>query len=212
MAGVIPVIFASSILAFPQTILGFFGGLNQTIDPGTFKGWLLTFVIDLGQTSHPLHMLIYAAAIIFFTFFYVSIIFNTDEVANNLRKSAAFVPVIRPGKQTSDNFSEILTRLTSVGAVYLAAIALLPGILLQGIQFGALPLIGETLDSLLRQTPLTSWLLSGIGLQFFFGGTSLLIVIGVAMDTMNQIESQLIMRHYDGFFGKGRRVRARRAF
>ncbi len=212
MAGVIPVIFASSILAFPQTILGFFGGMNQAIEPGTFKGWLLAFVRDLGQTSHPLHMLIYAAAIIFFTFFYVSIIFNTDEVANNLRKSGAFVPGIRPGKHTSDYFSDILTRLTTVGALYLAAIALLPGILLQGVQLGALPFIGESLDSLLRQTPLTSWILSGIGLQFLFGGTSLLIVIGVAMDTMNQIESQLIMRHYDGFFGKGRRVRARRAF
>ena len=213
MAGVIPVIFASSILAFPQTILGFFGGMNATADPGTWKAWLLTFVRDLGQTSHPMHMLIYSAAIIFFTFFYVSIIFNTDEVSNNLRKSGAFIPGIRPGKNTSDYLSDILTRLTTVGAIYLAAIAMLPGILLQGVQLSALPFIGESIDNLLRQTPLTSWITTGIGLNFLFGGTSLLIVIGVAMDTMNQIESQLIMRHYDGFFGpRGRRLRGRRSY
>jgi preprotein translocase subunit SecY len=169
-------------------------------------------VRDLGQTSHPLHMLIYAAAIMFFTFFYVSIIFNTDEVANNLRKNGAFIPGIRPGKRTADALNDILTRLTTVGAIYLAAGALLPGVLLQGIQLQYIPLIGEWLDGLLRQTPLTSWLLTGIGLQFLFGGTSLLIVIGVAMDTMNQIESQLIMRHYDGFLGpRGKRLRGRRS-
>jgi preprotein translocase subunit SecY len=212
MGGVIPVIFASSILAFPQTILGFFGGSNVA-DAGPVKAWFIRFAQELGQTSHPLHMFIYATAIIFFTFFYVSIIFNTDEVSNNLRKSGAFIPGIRPGKNTSDYLSDILTRLTTVGAIYLALIALLPGILLQGVQFSALPLIGESLDSLLRQTPLTSWLTTGIGLQFYFGGTSLLIVIGVAMDTMNQIESQLIMRHYDGFLGpRGRRLRGRRSY
>src|SRR5262249_43895496 len=147
MAGVIPVIFASSILAFPQTILGFFGGANQVAEAGTWKGWLLTFVRDLGQTSHPLHIFIFSAGIFFFTFFYVSIIFNTDEVSNNLRKSGAFIPGIRPGKSTADYFNDILTRLTTVGAIYLALIALLPGILLQGIQIGALPFIGEWLDS-----------------------------------------------------------------
>jgi preprotein translocase subunit SecY len=212
MGGVIPVIFASSILAFPQTILGFFGGTNPA-EAGPVKAWFIQFAQELGQTSHPLHMFIYSAAIIFFTFFYVSIIFNTDEVSNNLRKSGAFIPGIRPGKSTSDYLSDILTRLTTVGAIYLAAVALLPGILLQGMQFSALPFIGESLDSLLRQTPLTSWLTTGIGLQFLFGGTSLLIVIGVAMDTMNQIESQLIMRHYDGFLGpRGRRLRGRRSY
>jgi preprotein translocase subunit SecY len=212
MGGVIPVIFASSILAFPQTILGFFGTTNPA-EAGPVKAWLLQFAQELGQTSHPLHMLIYSGAIIFFTFFYVSIIFNTDEVSNNLRKSGAFIPGIRPGKSTSDYLSDILTRLTTVGATYLALVALLPGILLQGVQISALPFIGESLDSLLRQTPLTSWLTTGIGLQFLFGGTSLLIVIGVAMDTMNQIESQLIMRHYDGFLGpRGRRLRGRRSY
>ena len=210
MAGVIPVIFASSILAFPQTILSFLGTNDPTATG--WKQWLTTFARDLGQTSHPLHMLIYASAIIFFTFFYVSIIFNTDEVANNLRKNGAFIPGIRPGKRTSDALSDILTRLTTVGAIYLALIALLPGVLLQGVQLQYIPLIGESLEGLLRQTPLTSWLLTGIGIQFFFGGTSLLIVIGVAMDTMNQIESQLIMRHYDGFLGpRGRRLRGRRS-
>jgi preprotein translocase subunit SecY len=167
----------------------------------------------MGGQGHPLHYLIYATAIIFFTFFYVSIIFNTDEVANNLRKNGAFIPGIRPGKRTADHLNEILTRLTTVGAVYLAMVALLPQFLLQGFQFQYIPLIGPSIDNLLRSNPLTSWLTTGIGVNFFFGGTSLLIVIGVAMDTMNQIESQLIMRHYDGFLGpRGRRMRGRRSY
>jgi preprotein translocase subunit SecY len=211
MGGVIPVIFASSILAFPQTILGFLGTTDITA-PG-IRGWLVRFANDLGQTAHPLHMLIYATAIIFFTFFYVSIIFNTDEVANNLRKNGAFIPGIRPGKRTADALNDILTRLTTVGSIYLALVALLPGVLLQGMKLQYIPLIGPWIDSVLVQTPLTSWILTGIGIQFFFGGTSLLIVIGVAMDTMNQIESQLIMRHYDGFLGPGgRRLRGRRSY
>jgi len=210
IGGVIPVIFASSILAFPQTILGFFGGTIPT--EAGWKKWIYEFARDLGQTSHPLHYLIYSAAIIFFTFFYVSIIFNTDEVSNNLRKNGAFIPGIRPGKRTADYLNEIMTRLTTVGAIYLALVALLPQFLLMGFGFQYLPFFGPQLDALLRQTPLTSWLTTGVGIQFYFGGTSLLIVIGVAMDTMNQIESQLIMRHYDGFLGpRGRRLRGRRA-
>jgi preprotein translocase subunit SecY len=211
MGGVIPVIFASSILAFPQTILGFVGS-----DPSQTEGWrayIARFAVMMSGQGHPLHYLIYSAAIIFFTFFYVSIIFNTDEVANNLRKNGAFIPGIRPGKRTSDYLSEILTRLSTAGAIYLAIVALLPQFLLQGFQFQYLPLIGPSIDSLLRGNPLTAWLTTGIGVNFYFGGTSLLIVIGVAMDTMNQIESQLIMRHYDGFLGaKGRRMRARRSY
>jgi preprotein translocase subunit SecY len=211
MGGVIPVIFASSILAFPQTILGFIG-----TDPSQTTGWrawLARVAVEMGGQGHPLHYLIYATAIIFFTFFYVSIIFNTDEVANNLRKNGAFVPGIRPGKRTADHLNEILTRLTTVGAIYLAAVALLPQFLLQGFQFQYLPVIGPSVDNILRSNPLTSWLTTGIGVNFFFGGTSLLIVIGVAMDTMNQIESQLIMRHYDGFLGpRGRRLRGRRSY
>lgn len=210
MGGVIPVIFASSILAFPQTILGFVGA-----DPTQtgWRAWLGRLAVEMGGQGHPVHYLIYSAAIIFFTFFYVSIIFNTDEVANNLRKNGAFVPGIRPGKRTADHLNEILTRLTTVGAIYLAAVALLPQFLLQGFQFQYLPLIGTSIDNVLRSNPLTSWLTTGVGVNFFFGGTSLLIVVGVAMDTMNQIESQLIMRHYDGFLGpRGRRMRGRRGY
>jgi len=211
MGGVIPVIFASSILAFPQTILGFIG-TDPTQTTG-WRAWLSRFAVEIGGQGHPLHYLIYSAAIIFFTFFYVSIIFNTDEVANNLRKNGAFIPGIRPGKRTADHLNEILTRLTTVGAIYLALVALLPQFLLQGFQFQYLPFIGPSIDNVFRSNPLTSWLTTGIGVDFFFGGTSLLIVIGVAMDTMNQIESQLIMRHYDGFLGpRGRRLRGRRSY
>jgi preprotein translocase subunit SecY len=211
MGGVIPVIFASSILAFPQTILGFIGS-----DPAQTEGWkayLARFAILISGQGHPLHYIVYSAAIIFFTFFYVSIIFNTDEVANNLRKNGAFIPGIRPGKRTSDYLNEILTRLSTVGAIYLALVALLPQFFLTGFQFQYIPLIGPWIDSMLAGNPLTSWVRTGVGVNFYFGGTSLLIVIGVAMDTMNQVESQLIMRHYDGFLGpKGRRLRARRSF
>lgn len=210
MGGVIPVIFASSILAFPQTILGFVGA-----DPTQtgWRAWLGRLAVEMGGQGHPVHYLIYSAAIIFFTFFYVSIIFNTDEVANNLRKNGAFIPGIRPGKRTADHLNEILTRLTTVGAIYLALVALLPQFLLQGFQFQYLPLIGPSIDNVLRSNPLTSWLTTGVGVNFFFGGTSLLIVVGVAMDTMNQVESQLIMRHYDGFLGpRGRRMRGRRGY
>jgi len=211
MGGVIPVIFASSILAFPQTILGFIG--TDPTQTAGWRAWLARFALEIGGQSHPLHYLIYSAAIIFFTFFYVSIIFNTDEVANNLRKNGAFIPGIRPGKRTADHLNEILTRLTTVGATYLAMVALLPQFLLQGFQFQYIPLIGPAIDNMLRSNPLTSWLTTGIGVNFFFGGTSLLIVIGVAMDTMNQTESQLIMRHYDGFAGpRGRRMRGRRSY
>jgi preprotein translocase subunit SecY len=211
MGGVIPVIFASSILAFPQTILGFLG--TNPDDSTGWRAWLGRLASEMGGQGHPLHYLIYTAAIIFFTFFYVSIIFNTDEVANNLRKNGAFIPGIRPGKRTADYLSEILTRLTTAGAIYLALVALLPQFILSGIQVQYLPWIGTWLDNLLRSNPLTAWFTTGIGVNFYFGGTSLLIVIGVAMDTMNQIESQLIMRHYDGFLGpRGRRLRGRRGY
>jgi preprotein translocase subunit SecY len=212
MGGVIPVIFAASMIALPQTAVGFLGGANAAQEGG-WKGWLVDFFSKVGGgQGHPLYMLIYSAAIIFFTFFYVTIIFNTDEVADNLRKNGAFIPGIRPGKRTAEYLNDILERLTTVGAVYLAAVALLPQIMLQGIQFQYIPAIGPWIDGVLRSNPLTEWLTKGIGIQFAFGGTSLLIVIGVAMDTMNQIESQLIMRHYDGFLGaRGRRIRGRRA-
>jgi preprotein translocase subunit SecY len=210
MGGVIPVIFASSILAFPQTILGFMG--TDTTAEG-WKGWLARFATELGGQGHPLHYLVYAIAIIFFTFFYVSIIFNTDEVANNLRKNGAFIPGIRPGKRTADHLSEILTRLTTVGAIYLAMVSLLPQFMVAGFQFQYIPLIGPPIYDLLNQNPITAWMTKGLEVSFYFGGTSLLILIGVAMDTMNQIESQLVMRHYDGFLGpRGRRLRGRRSY
>src|SRR6185436_2244401 len=170
MGGVIPVIFASSILAFPQTILGFIG-TDPTQTTG-WRAWLARFAMEIGGQSHPLHYLIYSAAIIFFTFFYVSIIFNTDEVANNLRKNGAFIPGIRPGKRTADYLNEILTRLTTVGAIYLAMVALLPQFILSGFQVQYLPFIGQSLDNLLRGNPLTSWITTGIGVNFYFGGTS----------------------------------------
>lgn len=210
MGGVIPVIFAASMLAFPQTIVGFLG-VNGTEQAG-WKGWLANFLTLLGGSQgRPLYMIIYGLSIIFFTFFYVSIIFNTDEVADNLRKSGAFIPGIRPGKKTSEYLNNIMTRLTTAGSIYLALVCIIPQIVTQGVQFQYLPWIGPSIDQVLRSNPLTEWLTKGVGIQFLFGGTSILILIGVAMDTMNQVEAQLIMRHYDGFLGsRGKRVRARR--
>ncbi|HUK90856.1 MAG TPA: preprotein translocase subunit SecY [Blastocatellia bacterium] len=212
MGGVIPVIFAASMLAFPQTIIGFLGVSGP--DQGGWRGKLAGLLAQLGgNQGRPLYMLVYGLAIIFFTFFYVSIIFNTEEVADNLRKNGAFIPGIRPGKRTAEYMNELMTKLTTVGSIYLAAVCLLPQVMTQGIQFQDLPLIGPQLDQILRSNPLTDWLTKGIGIQFLFGGTSILIIIGVAMDTMNQIEAQLLMRHYDGFLGgRGRRVRARRSY
>lgn len=197
MAGVIPVIFASSILTFPQTIAQFTGS-------DAIKSFLSNF-----GGGHPLYMLLFAVANIFFTFFYVSIIFNTDEIAENLRKHGGYVPGIRPGKRTADYLSTILTRLTVVGAIYLTIISIIPQILLSGVQVDKLPGIGTWLYGVFTSNPITDWIVKGFGFQFYFGGTSLLIVIGVAMDTVNQIESQLIMRHYEGFLKKGR-IRGRR--
>jgi preprotein translocase subunit SecY len=197
MGGVIPVIFASSILTFPQTIAQFTGSESVQRFFGQFGG------------GHPLYELFFVAAIVFFTFFYVSIIFNTDEVAENLRKHGGFIPGIRPGKRTADYLNTILTRLTVVGALYLAVVAIIPQVLLNGIQVDKIPGIGAWLYSIFTSNPITNWIVKGFGFQFYFGGTSLLIVIGVAMDTVNQIESQLIMRHYEGFLRKGR-IRGRR--
>jgi len=152
----------------------------------------------------PLYVLIYIAAIIFFTYFYVSIIFNPNDVADNLRKYGGFIPGIRPGKNTADYIDQVLTRITLVGAIYLAAIAILPEFLMTGFKFGSLPLIGSFLEANLPR-----WITQGLNIDFYFGGTSLLIVVGVAMDTMQQIEAQLVMRHYDGFM-RSTRLRGRR--
>ena len=191
--GVIPVIFASSILAFPATIA-------QMFQSGTWG----RAVADQLAYGMPLYNLLYIAGIIFFCYFYTAIIFNPDDVAENMRKYGGFIPGIRPGKRTAEHIDTILARLTLVGALYLAAVAILPEFLLTGFKVAPIPFIGERLDALLPQ-----WITQGVGITFFFGGTSLLIVVGVAMDTVNQVESQLIMRHYDGFMKKTR-IRGRR--
>ena len=191
--GVIPVIFASSILAFPATLAPMFGS----------GGWGEAVVRQL-NFNMPLYNLLYVALILFFAYFYTAIIFNPDDVAENMRKYGGFIPGIRPGKRTAEHIDTILARITLVGAVYLALVALLPNFLIGGFNVEPLPVIGQTLDANLPQ-----WFTQGLGVPFYFGGTSLLIVVGVAMDTVNQVESQLIMRHYDGFMKKTR-IRGRR--
>jgi preprotein translocase subunit SecY len=194
--GVIPVIFASSILAFPATIAPMFAN-----DP---THWM-TRVTDQLSMGMPLYNLLYISLIIFFAYFYTAIIFNPDDVAENMRKYGGFVPGIRPGKRTAEYIDTILTRITLAGAVYLALIAILPNFLITGFRVAPIPFIGDWLDA-----ALPSFITQGMGLTFYFGGTTLLIVVGVAMDTIQQVESQLIMRHYDGFMKKTR-IRGRRA-
>jgi preprotein translocase subunit SecY len=191
--GVIPVIFASSILAFPATIAQ------------AFPGRIADTVSQQLGFGMPLYNLLYVAGIIFFTYFYTAIIFNPDDVAENMRKYGGFVPGIRPGKRTAEYIDTILTRITLAGAIYLALIALLPNFLISGFKVAPIPFIGDWLDA-----SLPKFITEGMNVQFFFGGTSLLIVVGVAMDTVQQVESQLIMRHYDGFMKKTR-IRGRRA-
>ena len=193
--GVIPVIFASSLIAFPLTVMQWAGVQSKPVWGEIYR--------QLDYTA-PLHNFLYLAGIIFFCYFYISIIFNPMDVADNMKKYGGFVPGIRPGRKTAEYLDTILTRLTFVGAVYLGLIALLPQLLISGLNVQVLPGIGGWLDSFLP-----GFLTQGLGLKFYFGGTSLLIVVGVAMDTIQQVESQLIMRHYDGFL-KGARIRGRR--
>jgi preprotein translocase subunit SecY len=194
--GVMPVIFASSILTMPQ-MLGaglkdnrYFGGLIHAL------GW-----------GEPLYTLLYALGIIFFAYFYVSIVFNPNEVADNMRKYGGFIPGIRPGKRTADNINEILTRITLVGALYLIIISFIPEWMIAGIRLNHLP---GALGTFFERLP--TWVTNGLGVSFYFGGTSLLIVVGVAMDTVTQVEAQLIMRHYDGFTPRSGRIRGRRTW
>jgi preprotein translocase subunit SecY len=191
--GVIPVIFASSILAFPATIA-------QMFQAGSW-GRAITDQLNYGM---PLYNLLYIVGIIFFAYFYTAIIFNPDDVAENMRKYGGFIPGIRPGKRTAEYIDTILARITLVGALYLALVALLPEFLMTGFRVAPIPFIGERLDAFLP-----TWFTQGLNVQFYFGGTSVLIVVGVAMDTVQQVESQLIMRHYDGFMKKAR-IRGRR--
>jgi preprotein translocase subunit SecY len=195
--GVIPVIFASSILAFPQTIA------NTTFAKNS--AWLMSILNSI-KYSEPLYMLLFVALIVFFCFFYVSIIFNPNEAADNMRKYGGFIPGIRPGRSTSDYMNTILTRITFVGAIYLSILCLIPSIMISGIHLQHLPLIGGFIDAHFPR-----FLLEGLNVQFYFGGTSLLIVVGVAMDTINQVEAQLIMRHYEGFTPRAGRIRGRRS-
>ena len=191
--GVIPVIFASSILAFPATIAQMFG-----------EDSFMRRVSEQLAWGMPLYNLLYITGIIFFCYFYTAIIFNPDDVAENMRKYGGFIPGIRPGKRTAEYIDTILTRITLVGALYLAAVAILPEFLINGFKVAPIPFIGERLDAVLPR-----FITEGLNVQFFFGGTSLLIIVGVAMDTVQQVESQLIMRHYDGFMKKTR-IRGRR--
>jgi preprotein translocase subunit SecY len=200
--GVMPVIFASSILSAPLLFAGmsffgsgplrdtrFFGPILQNLAPG-----------------EPWYEILYMVAIVFFAYFYISIVFRPDDIADNMRKYGGFIPGIRPGKRTSDFINDVLTRITLVGAIYLVIISIIPTLLISGIHFNHLWLIGSVFDKL------PTWTTQGLGVNFYFGGTSLLIVVGVAMDTVNQIESQLIMRHYDGFSPKSGRIKGRRSW
>jgi preprotein translocase subunit SecY len=165
-SGVIPVIFASSLLLLPITLANFTAGGGP--------GWLLTVSALLGR-GQPLYLLLYASGIAFFAFFYTAIVFNPSDTADNLKKYGGFVPGIRPGKNTADYLDYVLTRLTVVGASYLVAVAILPEILI-----------------------------SRFNVPFFFGGTSLLIVVTVSMDTVAQIQSHLLAHQYEGLIKKSK--------
>lgn len=195
--GVIPVIFASSILAFPQTL--------ATLPATKNIAWLNATLRSI-QHGEPLYYLLFVAAIIFFCFFYVSIIFNPNEAADNMRKYGGFIPGIRPGRNTADYMNAILTKITVVGGLYLSLLCLIPDIMISGIKLHHLPLVGNWID-----TYSPRFILEGLNVTFYFGGTSLLIVVGVAMDTVNQVEAQLIMRHYEGFTPRAGRIRGRRS-
>ncbi len=168
-AGVIPIIFAQSIIMFPSTIVSFFG-------QNTFLSAIQLYL----RPGELLYTTLYALIIVFFTYFYTAIILNPADLAENMRKYGGFIPGIRPGKRTSDYIDKVLTRVTLPGAIFLAFIAILPDIMI-----------------------------SKGGLPFRFGGTGLLITVGVMLDTLQQIETHLLMRHYDGFMKKGK-LRGRR--
>ena len=171
-AGVIPPIFASSLLLLPVTVANFTAGQGPE--------WLTTITTLLGH-GQPLYMLLYVSGIVFFCFFYTAIVFNPEETAENLKKYGGFVPGMRPGKRTADYLDYVLTRLTVVGAAYLSAVCILPEILI------------------------SRW-----GVPFYFGGTSLLIVVSVTMDTVSQVQSHLLAHQYEGLIKKSKLRGARR--
>jgi preprotein translocase subunit SecY len=198
--GVMPIIFAVSLLAVPQTLLNL-PALNKfefaRILESYFGYGTLTYLFS------------YAVLIVLFTYFYVSIVFNPEDLADNLKKFGGFIPGIRPGKSTSDYLYRSLNRLLFAGSVYLVLVALLPVILISGFPLQHIWGIGPSVEQVLKVLHL-DWILRGFNLNFYFGGTSLLIVVGVAMDTLQQVESQLVMRHYEGFSRRSR-LRGRRA-
>ncbi|MCP4231552.1 MAG: preprotein translocase subunit SecY [bacterium] len=165
-AGVIPVIFASSIIMFPQTILGFIGGSDAGI---------LKQIADLLLPGEILYILLDITLILFFTYFYTAVVLNPQDMAENMKKYGGYIPGIRPGKPTAEFIDRSLTRITLAGGLFLAAIDIMPTVMMKYMN-----------------------------VPFYFGGTALLIVVGVALDTMRQVESHLLMRHYDGFVKKGR--------
>jgi preprotein translocase subunit SecY len=168
MSGVIPPIFASSLLLFPATLASFFG----TANPGTIGTWMQNISASLGY-GQPLHLVLYAFLIIFFCFFYTALVFNSRDTAENLKKSGAFIPGIRPGQQTAEYIDKVLTRLTLWGAVYVTSVCLLPELMI-----------------------------SSQGVPFQFGGTSLLIVVVVAMDFMSQLQAHMMSHQYPGLLKK----------
>jgi preprotein translocase subunit SecY len=177
-AGVIPIIFASALLMFPSQMLSLFGGGFQA-DSIVSK---LSYWLSPGQ---PLYVIFYSLLIIFFCYFYTSIKFNPNDIADNLKKYGGFIPGIRPGTNTSDYLMFILNRITLFFFFFLAAIAIVPDFILKLWPDQVAP-----------------------EMAYMFGGTSLLIIVGVALDTLKQIESQLLMRHYDGFI-KGKKIKGR---
>jgi preprotein translocase subunit SecY len=195
--GVMPIIFASSILSAPL--------LFSQVD-WVQNSRILQPIMQALAPGYPWYELLMMLAIIFFAYFYVSIVMRPDDIADNFRKSGSFIPGIRPGKRTSDFINDILTRVTLVGAFYLILVQLVPTFLISGIRFDKIWLIGRLFENL------PTWAIHGMNVNFYFGGTSLLIVVGVAMDTVNQIESQLIMRHYDGFSPRSGRIRGRKTW
>jgi preprotein translocase subunit SecY len=195
--GVMPIIFASSILSAPLL----FGQVSWVQNSK-----LLQPIMQALTPGYPWYEFLNILGIIFFAYFYVSIIMKPDDIADNFRKSGSFIPGIRPGKRTSDFINDILTRITLVGALYLILVQMVPTFLISGIRFDKIWLVGRLFENL------PNWAIHGMGVNFYFGGTSLLIVVGVAMDTVNQIESQLIMRHYDGFSPRSGRIRGRKTW
>ena len=196
MAGVIPVIFASSMLGIPQMLSGV-----PALKKLSGFGWML----GLLHHGEPLFYLLFAVSVVFFCYFYVSIIFNPTEAADNLRKSGGFVAGLRPGSETARYFDGALSRLTMMGGLYLATLCVIPDILLTGIKLQHLGFVGPWFDSHMPRI-----LLDGLNVNFYFGGTSLLIVVGVALELVNQIEAQLIMRHYERYSTRTARRRLRR--